>query len=175
MRCRSLLLLVMLAGTASALPPSGYVPPESPAVEVHFSPRGGCQEAIVRLITRARRSILLQAYSFTSAPIASALVAARTRGVDVRVVVDRSQRGPKSRSRTVRAGNVPVWIDSKHAIAHNKVIVIDGGIVSTGSYNFTQSAEVRNAENLIILRDTAIAAVYAENIKTHLAHSEPLR
>jgi len=90
---------------------------------VYFSPNGGATDALVDEIGRAKESILVQAYSFTSAPIAQALKQAHLRGVKVRVVLDKSQRGERYTSATflARAG-VPVWIDAKHQIAHNKVM-----------------------------------------------------
>src|SRR5947208_10313211 len=61
------------------------------AVSVFFSPKGGCTEAVVHAINRARREICMQAYSFTSKPIAQALIDAKTRGLDVTILLDRSQ------------------------------------------------------------------------------------
>lgn len=60
--------------------------------QVYFSPKGRCQDAVVETIGYAKKTILVQAYSFTSAPIAGALKAAHDRGVDVRVILDKSQR-----------------------------------------------------------------------------------
>jgi phosphatidylserine/phosphatidylglycerophosphate/cardiolipin synthase-like enzyme len=67
---------------------------------------------------------------------------------------------------------VPTWIDAKHAIAHNKIMVIDSHTVLTGSFNFTKAAEVNNAENLLVIDDAALAKKYADNWQKHLAHSE---
>ena len=67
---------------------------------------------------------------------------------------------------------IAVSIDAKHKIAHNKIMVIDGGTVITGSFNFTKSAEEGNAENLLFIRDTDLAAKYIENLKKHSEHSE---
>jgi phosphatidylserine/phosphatidylglycerophosphate/cardiolipin synthase-like enzyme len=64
-------------------------------------------------------------------------------------------------------------IDAQHAISHNKVIVIDGELVITGSFNFTKAAQEKNAENLLIIRDQALAAQYIENWKAHAQHSQP--
>ena len=64
-------------------------------------------------------------------------------------------------------------IDANHAIAHNKVIVIDGETVVTGSFNFTKAAQEKNAENVLIIRDPAVAAQYAQNWETHRQHSQP--
>jgi phosphatidylserine/phosphatidylglycerophosphate/cardiolipin synthase-like enzyme len=68
---------------------------------------------------------------------------------------------------------IPVRIDAAHAISHNKVMVIDGETVITGSFNFTKAAEERNAENLLVVRDQALAARYGANWHQHKAHSQP--
>ena len=126
-------------------------PQSLPPIEVRFSPRGGCTEAVVQEIDAAKTSILVQAYSFTSAPIAKALVDAHKRGVHIEVILDKSQRTEKySSADFVQHAGIPAYIDAEHAIAHNKVMVIDGQTVITGSFNFTSSAEDRNAENLLL-------------------------
>ena len=63
-------------------------------------------------------------------------------------------------------------IDAQHAIAHNKVMIIDGETVITGSFNFTKAAEENNAENLIVLRDRKLAERYIKNWQEHAEHSE---
>jgi phosphatidylserine/phosphatidylglycerophosphate/cardiolipin synthase-like enzyme len=142
--------------------------------EVYFSPRGGCTEAVVDSLGKAKSNVLVQAYSFTSAPIAKALVEAHRRGVKVEVVLDRSQRTEKYSSATFIFNNgIPCFIDSRHAIAHNKVLVIDGQTVITGSFNFTKAAEDNNAENLLVIQDRELAAKYAQNWSIHREHSEP--
>src|SRR5262249_7784928 len=121
-------------------------------VNPHFSPGGGCTDVIVREIAAARREVLVLAYGFTSRPIAQALVDAKLRGVTVEVVLDHSNE-PDAHSDLpflLEQGLVPL-IDSHHAIAHNKVIVLDGKSVLTGSFNFTQHAETHNAENLVVI------------------------
>lgn len=145
-----------------------------PAMEVYFSPRGGCTEAVVREIGSAQRSILVQAYSFTSAPIAKALADARARGVEVAVILDASQRSEKYSSADflLHAG-IATAIDDRHAIAHNKVMIIDERVVITGSFNFTKAAEESNAENLLVIRDPAIAEIYTRNWRLHAEHSQP--
>lgn len=95
--------------------------------EVFFSPNGGATEAIVREIGNAKQEIKVQAYSFTSAPIAKALVDAHKRGVQVTVVLDKSQRSEKySSADFLNNAGIPTSIDDKHAIAHNKIMIIDG-------------------------------------------------
>ena len=142
--------------------------------QVYFSPKGGCTEAIVKNLDQAERYVLIQAYSFTSKPIANALVSAHKRGVKVEVLLDKSQRNGKGSklAQLVEAG-IPVSIDTKHSIAHNKVMIIDGITVITGSFNFTTAAEDKNAENLLVLHDKAVAKKYHDNWSRHQQHSEP--
>ena len=113
----------------------------------------------------------------TSPQIKSALVAARKRGVQVSAIFDPSAIEQRNTMLgELNAGGVTVSIDGAHrpGLAHNKVIVIDQTVVITGSFNFTKAAETRNAENLLIVRDPALAAAYARNFSNHLAHSSPL-
>jgi phosphatidylserine/phosphatidylglycerophosphate/cardiolipin synthase-like enzyme len=140
--------------------------------KVYFSPKGGCTEAIISEIHGAKSEILVQAYSFTSAPIAQALLEAHKRGVKVQAVLDRSQRAEKYTSATFLANSgIPTFIDDAHAIAHNKIMIIDQVTVITGSFNFTKAAEERNAENLLILKSKDLARWYLENWHRHRGHS----
>jgi phosphatidylserine/phosphatidylglycerophosphate/cardiolipin synthase-like enzyme len=143
-----------------------------PPIEIYFSPHGGCTDAVVEQVDHAETSILVQAYSFTSAPIAKALVDAHNRGVEVHVILDASQETEKYSSADflVHAG-IPTLVDHEHAIAHNKVMVLDGNTVITGSFNFTKAAEEHNAENLLVIRDAAIAQQYTANWQAHASHS----
>lgn len=165
------LLLTYLMVNAAALPAA-----DTPKIDAYFSPHGGCTEAVVRTLSSARKTVLVQAYSFTSAPIAKAIVDARKRGVKVQVILDKSQRTEKYSSATFLLNEgVPPLIDSQHAIAHNKVMVIDGETVITGSFNFTKAAEQSNAENLLVIHDSTLAKKYADNWHQHERHSEVYR
>ncbi len=146
----------------------GHVPP----VEVYFSPHNGATAAIVREIDRARSEIRVQAYSFTSAPIAQALLKAHTRGIKVEVILDKSQKtGKYSSSTFLMNARIPTYIDAEHAIAHNKIILIDRSVVITGSFNFTKAAEEKNAENLLIIRSAELVKPYLDNWQYHRNHS----
>jgi len=144
-----------------------------PEWQVYFSPDGGAAAAIVAELDKATNSILVQAYSFTSAPIAAALVEAHKRGVKITVILDKGQKTAKySSADFVSRAGITTLIDGKHAIAHNKVMIIDGRTVITGSFNFTKAAEEKNAENLLIICDRELADKYIANWKLHEAHSE---
>ena len=143
-------------------------------VQVFFSPNGGCTEAVVENLAKAKSTVLVQAYSFTSAPIAKALVDAEKRGVKVQVILDKSQRTEKySSADFVQRAGIPTFIDAKHRIAHNKIMVIDSHTVLTGSFNFTKGAENENAENLLVIQDADLVKKYTANWQAHLKHSEP--
>jgi len=140
--------------------------------QVYLSPRGGCTKAIVEAINKARTDVLVQAYSFTSREIAKALVDAHRRGVHVAIILDKSNRSPKySAADFADHMGIPTFIDDKHAIAHNKVMIIDKKIVATGSFNFTKAAENNNAENLIIIQSKKLAEIYLANWYQHQRHS----
>ena len=129
-----------------------------------FTPPSGCGTVIANLISKAEESIYVQAYGFTSGEIAKALINASNRGVKVRVLLDKSNIGAKySKMRDLRKAGIEVLIDEVSGIAHNKIIIIDASLVITGSFNFTTSADIRNTENVIIIKDKQVAQRYLQN------------
>src|SRR5205823_8631067 len=104
--------------------------------------------------------------------VAAALAAAAARGVRVVVLLDRSNEAESySELGDLERHGLEVWIDAAHAIAHNKVVVVDGRTVLTGRFNFTRQAEHENAENLLVLRDHGdLAALYRANFHSHREH-----
>jgi len=139
-----------------------------------FSPSGGCTDAVVAETAGAAKTIQVLSYTFTSRPIANALIDAHRRGVSVTVVADKSETiDVRSEIKSLLRAGIPVYIDDKHGIAHNKVMVIDGATVITGSFNFTHAAEFENADNVLIVHNhPAIASAYADNFAHHLSHSD---
>jgi phosphatidylserine/phosphatidylglycerophosphate/cardiolipin synthase-like enzyme len=148
-------------------------PEQKATIQVYFSPKGGCTKAIIDQINQAKETIHVQAFSFTSQTIAQALRHALLDNVKIQVLLDRSHIGAKYSVANYLSEKIPVYIDSKHAIAHNKIIIIDSKIVITGSFNFTKAAEEGNAENLLIINDPDLAKKYIENWNEHLEHCEP--
>ncbi len=146
--------------------------PTTPQWTVHFSPNGGTTNFIVEEISKAHKSIYVQAYSFTSHSIANALISAHHNGIHVEIILDKSDMtGKGSALSLLRDKGITVFVDDKHAIAHNKIIIIDNEKVFTGSFNFTNAAEHANAENSIELIDNKIAEVYRNNWNLHKEHS----
>lgn len=121
-------------------------------VAVAFSPKRGTANSVVNTINTSKKSILVAAYSFSSMSITEALINAYQRGVNVQIVLDKSQKSAKySTYNELKNYGVPVRINSKYAIMHNKFMIIDNNIVQTGSFNYTQAADLRNAENSLTI------------------------
>ncbi len=170
-------IALLVAGALAAFdhrPCECQTPPAALAWSVHFSPKGGCEQAAVAEIKRAKKTVHVQSYSFTNQAIAQALVEAHKNGVDVEVLGDptvESGRGELGQELAHGLGRGHVLIDAEHAIAHNKVMVIDGKTVLTGSFNWTEPAEHRNAENLLTVHDPDLARAYLANWEKHRAHA----
>jgi phosphatidylserine/phosphatidylglycerophosphate/cardiolipin synthase-like enzyme len=125
------------------LPAGPAAPPEHAAtgtVQVAFPPWDDAEALVVAAIADARRQILVQAFSFTSAAIARALIAAKRRGVDVRMTADREQTfgGEFTRVPELAAAGIPIWLEVRYVAAHSKVMIIDSAsdapVLITGSY-----------------------------------------
>jgi phosphatidylserine/phosphatidylglycerophosphate/cardiolipin synthase-like enzyme len=140
---------------------------------VYFTPPAGAASAIVRTLDDSKSEVLVQAYSFTHNAIAQALSRAHQRGVKVSVLLDKKSESTNRYVMDLMArAQIPVRYDGKHAIAHNKVMVIDETIVITGSFNFTNSADTRNAENFLVLRSGDLAQRYKSQWLSHWAHGD---
>jgi len=172
---RMLWLLVLLA-----LPVQAVELPAQGRVEVLFTPWDDAEGALLREIGSAQRSIHVQAFLLTSRNIARALIAAHEHGITVRVLADREMvaKGENSRVSDLHSSGIDVRLETRYASAHNKILLIDGEdnhpVIITGSYNFTFSAQARNAENLLILRDNpALATSYLANWQRHYDEALP--
>ena len=112
----------------------------------------------MELVDGARQEVLVMAFAFTSDELGEALIRARRRGVDVQVLLEaRNLAGTGGEAERLREAGVPVAADANPRILHHKVLVIDGRIAVTGSYNFTRSAERSNDENLLAIHSPAVA------------------
>ena len=128
-----------------------------------FTPGEDCSNKIIRAIAQAKQEILVQAYSFSDISIAEALVLAKTRGIDVKIILDKSQlRARYSLIPYFINHNIKLVIDNEPKIAHNKILVLDRQTVVGGSYNFTQAAKNKNAENVMIINDPGFAEKYVK-------------
>jgi phosphatidylserine/phosphatidylglycerophosphate/cardiolipin synthase-like enzyme len=134
-------------------------------IQACFTPGEDCSALLISKINAAQSSIEVQAYSFTSYKIAKALVNAAKRGVEVKIILDKTQFDGAhfSVAAYLQHAGITLYNDNQVAIAHNKVMIIDGNTVETGSFNFTYAAQNNNAENMLIIRNTALAQEYLQN------------
>jgi phosphatidylserine/phosphatidylglycerophosphate/cardiolipin synthase-like enzyme len=160
---------------------SAQLIPSVGVIEVAFSPRGGAEELVIKTLHSARREIRLMAYSFTSPSVVRALLHAKKRGVDVAVVVDHksnvdAERSMKARSAlsTLHGAGIDVRTLDAFAIAHDKVIIVDGETVQTGSFNYSAAAENRNSENVLVAwRNPQLASIYLAHFQRNQRLSSP--
>lgn len=145
---------------------------QAEVVGIYFTPPSNVAAAVIDVIDQSKAEVLVQAYGFTHNGIAQALVRAHGRGVQVKVLLDaKTDTTNRYVTDLLIAQQILLRLDASHAIAHNKVIVVDEELVITGSFNFTNSAQTRNAENLLVLKSTELAKSYKSNWQTHWNHS----
>ena len=132
-------------------------------VQVFFSPDDGTDRAIAQAMAQARQRIWIAGYYFTSSVLAKAIDQAHERGLDVRVVLDRSQVSLRYSSATYFHNHgVPLWINARYPVMHHKFVVIDQDTVGFGSMNFTRAGAQQNAENFNLFRRwPQLAGTYA--------------
>lgn len=143
----------------------------SNSVQVYFSPEGGCEQAVIRTINSAKKTIDVAIYSFTSRKIAQSLVAAKKRGVRIRIIMDKDQNRSKySKKRYLQKYRIPIATNRGEGLMHHKFAVIDTQIVITGSYNWTVSANMYNHENLLIIKSPELAKIYEKEFTKMWRH-----
>lgn len=174
------LALVLAAASLAVAPVHAKDCPPSPQVEAVFTPGDDISGLIARRVAGARESVQVQAYLFTDRGLARALLAALKRGVEVEVVGDAAQHaaGGLPWLGTLERAGARVYLDTSHAAAHNKIVIVDGAgdaaTVITGSYNFTQAAQSKNAENAVVISaNRAVTERFVRNFEQHRAESRP--
>jgi phosphatidylserine/phosphatidylglycerophosphate/cardiolipin synthase-like enzyme len=162
--------------------PADARPPDAARVEAAFTPGDDIAALITERIARSRKSVQVQAYIFTDRRIAHALIAARRRGVEVEVIGDAAQHenGGLPHLEALRRAGARVFLNASHAAAHNKIVLIDAAegsaTVITGSYNFTHSAQSKNAENVVVISgNRRLTDRFADNFEFQRGRSTPWR
>lgn len=160
-------IVLALAGTTTIQSANAAVLAQAGTVEIAFTPDDPVDERIIAVINGAHEQIHILAYAFTHRGIARALQAARSRGVEVLIVADRSQtlQAPRSALPELKRRGFAIWLDAAPGNAHNKVLIVDprspGATTITGSFNFTRAAQKSNAENIVIFHGNRdVARIY---------------
>ena len=143
-----LLALLLVAASSGRRDPAMV----EDGIAVYFSPDGGAAAAIVDAINGAQKTVDIAIFNITQKDISKAIVAAHKRGVQVRVILDSSQAEGKYSSATFLANaGLSVWTNLDQTI-HHKYAIIDNKLLCTGSFNYSVSADLYNAENLLIIQ-----------------------
>jgi phosphatidylserine/phosphatidylglycerophosphate/cardiolipin synthase-like enzyme len=145
-----------------SLTPNSVVASDAIRIENYFSPEDGVAQHVVERLNTAQQQIDFLAFSYTSDPIADAMIERYSAGVPVRGVFEnRNAGGIGAEFDKLRQARIDVWDDGNCYTMHHKLMIIDGRTVITGSYNFTGRAEDTNDENLIIIDDPTLASQFA--------------
>ena len=166
---------ISLTALLLAAPQTSMASASTSAFSVGFSPSHTALAVVMEEINNAQHTIDVEAYSFTSKEISKALVRAKKRGVDVRVVADKKANSARYSSVTYLANHkVPVRLNGRYAIMHDKVMLFDGVTLQTGSFNYTAAADRSNAENVLVIRNQPqLVAVYQEEFERLWQESTP--
>src|SRR5882762_7146133 len=174
-RANLIIAIALLAGCDQSSSRDGTAAPAASqdGVSVYFSPGTDCGQLIIDKVRMAQKHVYVQAYSFTSDRIAKALVEVHKRGVEVKVILDDDKADKKSELDFLSRKGIDTYLDSKHEKAHNKVILIDGQSIITGSFNFSDRDDEKKADNLVLIEGKQkIMDAYEANFRTHLGHSK---
>ncbi|HHA1672036.1 phospholipase D family nuclease [Enterobacter asburiae] len=134
------------------------------SIETGFSPEGTALKLVLKTIDTAQQEIRLMGYSFTSPEVTRALISAKRRGVDVRVVLDskantgKSNKASRAAMNLLAGAGIPVRTVDAYKIMHDKVIVTDGRNTELGSFNYSRAADRSNSENVLVVRDDPVVA-----------------
>ena len=182
---RGLALLALgLAAALAAAQPAPHTGESAAAarVEAYFTPGDDVARVISGRIDAARRTVQVQAYLFTNKRIAAALAKAARRGVTVELVADARQHeaGGLPVLKTLDRAGVRIWLAGDFAAFHNKVVLVDAGtpsaVVVTGSFNFTQAAQDKNAENVVVISGSPeVTGRFARDFERHRARASRLQ
>lgn len=173
---------VLLVGSMAIQGAQAIEVPVAGYLEAAFSPSGGAEALVIKVIDSARKEIRVMAYSFTNAQITRALLNARSRGVSVVLVVDHEENMNDKKDRYGKAkaalsalatAGCDVRTISKFSISHDKVLIVDGMHLETGSFNYSQAAEKKNSENVLVTwNNPALAQVYLQHFNRNYQLSE---
>lgn len=145
-------------------------------IDIGFSPNQGSLNLILKTINSAKQNICMATYSFTSSPIVKALIAAKQRGVSIKIVSDEQANSKKYTAvRYLANHDFNIRLNGNYAIMHNKFIVVDNKTIETGSFNYSEAAVYKNAENVIVIwNNKDVAIVYSNECNRLFNEATPL-
>ncbi len=147
--------------------------PDGVAVLNYFSPSDKVIAKLVAKVNGAKKSIKFMAFTYTQADLGNAMLAREKAGVQVQGVIE-NRGASQGVLPALFCGKVAVETDGNKYTMHHKVIIIDDHLVITGSFNFTQTADQANDDNVLIIDNAAVAQQYeAEFTRVYGAGVKP--
>jgi phosphatidylserine/phosphatidylglycerophosphate/cardiolipin synthase-like enzyme len=139
-------------------------------IQYYFSNEGTKPDTeLINLINSSNKTLDIAIYSLTKADIVNAIIQAKTRGVNVRLMSDREcsqNRYQKVELEKIKNAGIPIKINTHSGLLHDKYTVVDGSIVATGSNNYTNATTDENDENFIVIKDSNVAKGYDDNFSS---------
>ncbi|MCI1273922.1 MAG: phospholipase D-like domain-containing protein [Clostridiaceae bacterium] len=141
---------------------NSLLPHKAGNVRIYFSPQDKIiSSQILPLVKGAKHSIYMPTFLITHEELTSALVNARKRGVDIKLIVDATNaKESRSKVKLLRANGIPVKVENYAGKMHSKTMIVDNRYIVLGSMNFSKSGENKNDENCMIIDDTKLAKFY---------------
>lgn len=133
-------------------------------VENYFAPEDGVMDKIIALVNGATKTVHFMVYTYTDKDLATAMIAQSKHGLEVQGVIE-SRDSSQGALPTLYCSGLPVKVDGNPYTMHHKVIILDGKIVITGSFNFTKSADMVNDENVLVIHSAAVAQVFEQEFQ----------
>jgi len=144
-------------------------PPSGTQVEYFFTKAQQHPEQVIEShINSAKSTLDIAIYSLTKKDIVDAIVSAKKRGVNVRIITDRIEAKSKAQEiqlQLLKSTNIPIKENTHSGLMHMKVSIIDKSVVTTGSYNYTQAASTENDEVLVVIHDPGIASKWGDEFQ----------
>jgi len=154
--------------------PNPRVTIDGTPLDVYFSPDDGVQASFLDLVNNAQQSIYFLAFSFTTDELGAAVRARAEDGVTVSGVMETEQINSNVGTEFdgFKQAGLDVLRDGNDGQMHHKVMILDESIVIFGSYNFSNSAETKNDETLIVVYNEEIAAQFIAEFRRVYAQAE---
>lgn len=135
-----------------------------------YFPREGQkpQPALIKVISSSEKTLDMAIYSFTDTKIADALAAAEERGVTVRVITDGQESKSKYQKKVLdklKKAGIPIKVDTHSGLMHLKITIADKKTATTGSFNYTKSAEEKNDEVFVVIKNSDVAKSFSEEFE----------
>jgi phosphatidylserine/phosphatidylglycerophosphate/cardiolipin synthase-like enzyme len=150
-------------------------------VECYFSPSDGTHHQILKVLESSDHSIHVATMLITRQGIANTLAAESRQGEEVQVVIDDYDQHGEAVVNTLKASlGEDIRIHGESGILHHKYLIVDqelagsDPLVLTGSHNWSESAQVRNDENTLIIHDQGLANAYYQEFVPRFSNGKLL-